>query len=164
MDAMENTVTNAKSGKTSAAALLIHLDNFDDIKQSAGVVGADLFLNEISRQFEKASQKDDVIAHFEGNTFSIIAYNQTAKTALAYAQGINKAAQNYSAKINDQSLNSTCTIGVSIIDKNAPDTGEILLRAERAVNEATEIGPNNTIVYKPKEGELTQKEIDAKFF
>ena len=161
MDTMENTVTKAKDGKVSAAALLIHLDNFNDIRQSAGVVGADHFLNEIARQFQTAVPKDDVIAHFEGNIFSIIAYNQTAKTIEAYAQKVNKTTQNHIAKINDQSLNTTCTIGVSLIDKNVPDTGEILLRAERAVKEASDIGPNNTVIYKPKEGELTQKEIDA---
>jgi len=162
MDAIENTVTNAKDGKLTAACLLIHLDNFNDIKQSSGVVGADQFLNEISRQFESAIQKDDVISHFEGNTFSIIAINQSANTILDYAKNINKVAQNHIANINDQSLNTTCTIGISLIDKNAPDTGEILIRAERAVSEASDIGPNNTVIYKPKEGELTQKEIDAK--
>lgn len=162
MDSLEETVSKAKEGKIAAATLLIHLDNFSDIKQSVGVVGADLFLNQISRKFESIAQKDDVIAYFEGNTFSIIAYKQNTKTILAYAQSINKVAQNFIANIKDQSLNTTCTIGVSLIDKNVPDTGEILIRAERAVKEATDIGPNSTVVYTPKEGELSQKEVDAK--
>ncbi|VAW66304.1 diguanylate cyclase/phosphodiesterase (GGDEF & EAL domains) with PAS/PAC sensor(s) [hydrothermal vent metagenome] len=161
MDTLQSTVNLAMEGKTTAAVLLLHLDNFNDIKQSAGVVGADQFLNEISRQFEGVIASKDILAHFEGNTFSVIALNQTATSIAAYAKNMNKTAQNYIANINDQSLNTTCTIGVSLIDKNVPDCGEVLLRAEKAVKEATTKGPTSIIVYQPKEGELTQKEIDA---
>ena len=162
MDAIQKTVSEAKDGKTNAAILLIHLDNYNGIKQSAGVVAADQFLNEIAREFETVVGDHDILAHFEGNTYSIIAENQTALTVEAYAKVVSKAAQNYIANINDQSLNSSCTIGVSLVDKNAPDSGEILLRAERAVKQASENGPSSIVIYQPKEGELTQKEIDAK--
>ncbi|MCW9048278.1 MAG: EAL domain-containing protein [Gammaproteobacteria bacterium] len=161
LDALEKSASKAKEGKTTAAALLIHLDSFNDIKQSVGVVGADKFLNEISRKLESSVSKDDVLAHFEGNTFSIIAYNQNMDTIGAYAKKISAASHDFIANINDQSINTTCTIGVSLLDTNTPDTSEILLRAERAVNEAAEKGPNSVVVYQPKEGELTQKEIDA---
>jgi diguanylate cyclase (GGDEF)-like protein/PAS domain S-box-containing protein len=161
MDSMSNAVSKALDGKGDSAVLLIQLDNFNDIKQSVGVVGADQFLNEVSRQFEDAVNNGDIVAHFEGNTFSIIAAGQTADTIEAYASKISDAANNYIANINEQSLNSSCTIGISLIDQNVPDTGEVLLRAERACDQARESGPNHTVVYQPKAGELTQKEIDA---
>jgi len=162
LDTLEEVADKSKEGSLTAAALLIHLDNFNDIKQSAGVVGADQFLNEISRQFEDVINSDDVLAHFEGNTFSIIAYNQNVKSVNDYAKKISTTARDFIANIGSQSLNTTCTVGVSLLDVNTPDTGEILLRVERAVNEAGEKGPNTVVVYQPKEGELTQKEIDAK--
>ena len=161
LDTIEESAAKAKQGKVTAAALLIHLDSFNDMKQSVGVVGADQFLNEISRKFEDSISKGDVLAHFEGNTFSIIAFDQTLETINAYAKKISAVPHDFIANINDQSINTTCTIGVSLLDTNTPDTGEILLRAERAVNEATEKGPNSVVIYQPKEGELTQKEIDA---
>ncbi len=162
LDALEQSAEKAKAGKLTAATLLIHLDNFNEIKQSVGVVGSDQFLNEISREFENSINEDDVLAHFEGNTFSIIAYNKNIKNISKYAKKIASIAHEFIANINKHSLNTTCTVGVSLLDKNTPDTGEILLRAERAVNEAGEKGPNTVVVYQPKEGELTQKEIDAK--
>jgi len=162
LDTLEDSASKAKTGKLTAATLLIHLDNFNDIKQSIGVVGADKFLNEISRKFEESTTKGDILAHFEGNTFSIIAFNQSIETINEYAKKISKTSHDFIANIKNQSINTTCTIGVSLLDKNTPDTSEVLLRAERAVNEAAEQGPNNVIVYQPKEGELTQKEIDAK--
>lgn len=161
LDSIEKSAAKAKEGKVKAAALLIHLDSFNDIKQSVGVVGADQFLNEISRKFEESIAADDVLAHFEGDTFSVIAFNQSATSINAYAKKISAASRNFIANIKDQSINTTCTIGVSLLDTNTPDTGEILLRADRAMNEAAEQGPNSVVIYQPKEGELTQKEIDA---
>lgn len=161
LESLEQKVKAAQNKQLTAAVLLIHLDNFDDIKKSAGVVGADKFLNEISRKLEDAIGSEDILAHFEGNIFSAIALKQSATSIDGYAKKLSKRCQDFIANINNQSLNSTCTIGISLMDANAPDSSEILLRAERAIAEAESKGPNNIIVYQPKEGELTQKEIDA---
>ncbi len=161
LETLEDTTKNAKKGKTTAAVLLIHLDNLNDIKKNIGVVGADQFLNEISREYEAVISDSDILAHFEGETFSIISYQQNSQTINDYVKKINKVAQDFIANINKQSLNTTSSIGISLLDENTPETSEVLLRVERALSEAIEQGPNSIIIYQPKEGELTQKEIDA---
>lgn len=161
LEALDEKVKAAQKKQLSAAVLMLHLDNFDDIKKSSGVVGADKFLNEISRKLEEAVNPDDILAHFEGNIFSVIALKQNATSIDGYAKKLSKRCQDFIANINNQSLNSTCTIGISLVDINAPDSSEVLLRAERAISEAEAKGPNSIVVYQPKEGELTQKEIDA---
>jgi len=161
LEALEQSVKHAKEKQASSACMLIHLDNFDDIRKSVGVVGADKFLAEISRRFESAANKNDILAHFEGNIFSVIAADQNYETIEIYARSTQKTCEDFIANINGQALNSTCTVGVSLIDENAPDYNEILIRAERAIAEAEAHGPGQLNVYQPKEGELTQKEIDA---
>lgn len=161
IDSLNQVVATAKQKKQHAAVLTLHLDNYADIKQSSGVVVCDQYLNEISRCFEKNTSSKDILSHLEGNTFTIIAMGHTSTSITAYAEKIKKATQDYIANIKNTSINSTCSIGVSIIDENAPDTDEILLRADRAVTEAEARGPNNIVLYQPKEGELTQKEVDA---
>ncbi len=161
LESLQDTTENAKKGEVTAAVLLIHLDNLNDIKQNLGVVGADQFLNEISRKYEVVINDSDILAHFEGETFSIISYQQNNETINDYVKKINKVAQNFIANINKQSLNTTSSIGISLLDENTPETSEVLLRVERALSEAIEQGPNSIIIYQPKEGELTQKEIDA---
>jgi diguanylate cyclase (GGDEF)-like protein/PAS domain S-box-containing protein len=161
LDCLEKTSQAAQQGTTSAAVIMINIDNFAGIKQSAGVVGSDKYLFELSRRLEEAATRNDILAHFEGSIFSVIANNQNVASIAAYAKKLQKACIDFIGNINNQSLNSTCTLGISLIDKNAPDAGEILLRAERALKEAEKQGPNQMVVYQPKSGELTQKEIDA---
>jgi len=162
LQALDKTVDKSKQEKLSAGVLLIHLDNFKDIKQSSGVAGSDKFLNEISRSFESAINPEDILAHFEGNIFSIVSPGMSSATIQAFANKLRKISQDFIANIDSQSLNTTCTIGASVIDENTPDAAEALLRAERAVIEAEDKGPNQLVIYQPKQGELSQKEIDDK--
>ncbi|MDH5764792.1 MAG: EAL domain-containing protein [Gammaproteobacteria bacterium] len=158
---LDEKVKDGQSGKEKSCVLIIHIDNFSDIKKEAGVAGSDQLLNEISRVFEETSNKDDILAHFESNIFTIIGINQTASSAEEFGQKIIRSTQDYIANINNKSINPTCTIGIAVIDDNAPDSTEIMLRAERALEEAESKGVGQLVVYQPKEGELTQKEIDA---
>jgi diguanylate cyclase (GGDEF)-like protein/PAS domain S-box-containing protein len=160
LEALATTTKAAKEGKSTAAIMLLNVDNFGDIKQSAGVVGSDQYLKELAAKLAAAASTSDLLARFEGGVFSIICHNQTATNITAYAKKLQKACTDYIGNINNLSLNSTCSIGISLIDQNAPDANEILLRAERAVDEARQLGANQIVVYQPKEGELTQKEID----
>lgn len=161
LGSLDKIVAIAKKSAKTASLLFIHLDNFEGIKQTAGVAGSDKFLNEISRKLEGAINKNDILAHFEGSVFAILGLGLTNKTINDYAKKIKKISQDFISNINGQSLNTTCTIGVSLIDENIPDSGETLLRAERAADEAKEKGPNQLVIYQPKKGELSQKEIDS---
>ena len=140
--------------------MLLHLDNFNDIKQTTGVVGSDKYLKELASKLKEIVPKTDVLARYEGGIFATLCQSQNATTILSHAQKLQKVCTNFIGNINNQSLNSTSTIGISLVDQNAPELNEILLRAERAVEEAKKKGANQIAIYQPKEGELTQREID----
>jgi EAL domain-containing protein (putative c-di-GMP-specific phosphodiesterase class I) len=57
----------------------------------------------------------------------------------------------------------TATIGIARIDGSTTDPNDILSRAERAWEEALKAGPDAHRIYQPKEGELSQKQIDQQW-
>lgn len=162
LETLDEITTKAKNGELIAATLLVRLDNFKEIKQTLGVVGADQFLNEISRKFEGVTSDSDVLAHYEGATFSIITHNKKIDEINEYAKKFSKITEHFIANINSQSLGTSSSIGISLLNENAPESSEVILRSQRALNEANQKGPNSIVIYQPKEGELTQKEIDKK--
>ncbi len=161
MESLEKTVIAANNHKTNASVLFIYLDNLSEIRKNISVLGYDQYLNELSRAMENAAGKDVVLSHFEGYKFTAIVKNKNIGELEDYANTIRQTLHDFSTTIEDQSLSSSCCIGITAIDENTPDANEVLLRAERAVDQARELGPNSQVTYKPKEGELTQKEIDA---
>jgi len=162
METLEQTVADANSHKVNASVLFIHLDNLSEIRKNISVVGYDQYLHSLSRAMEDAAGENVVLSHFEGNKFTAIILDKTADEIESYAGDIRGLIHDFSTDIEGKSLSSSCCIGITAIDENTPDANEVLLRAERAVDQARELGPNSQITYKPKEGELTQKEIDAK--
>lgn len=163
LEVLEETISGCETGVKKAAIMEIQLDNFDTIKSQTGVVGADNFIVSASKCLETTTHADDVLARYMHSSFIIIAYDHTAASIEKYAHEIQLAISDHEAQINNLTINTTCTIGITVIDKNSPECSEVLSRAEKAVSEATATGNNQIRVYKPPKGELTRHEVDAKF-
>ena len=163
LEAIENTISEAEKEKHTAAVIEIQLDNFEDIKSKIGVVGVDKFITETGYAIKKAAHADDIVARFMHSTFIVIAFKQDKNSVEKYAVELQTALNEAEAEINGITVNTTCTIGMTLIDKDSPECNEILSRAEKAIKEASEAGNNQIKLYIPPKGELTRQEVDAKF-
>lgn len=163
MKTLEETVSDCEQGKYIAALMEIQIDNFGDIKQKLGVSGADEFIIETAQLIKNSAREEDIVSRYMHSSFTIIAQGLDAKDAEEYGKKIQQEMMDMEAQINDKSINTSCSIGISLIDKTSPDTNEILARAEKATIEATEHGTNQIKVYIPKQGELTRQETDDRF-
>jgi len=161
IDSLEKTIVKAKKDKLKSALLYLSLDNFQDFKSTLGVIGSDQLLIEIAELLKKTCSENDVLARFHGHHFTITHENSDRQGAEACANKIREAIEEFSTVINGTSATTTCTIGISLIEEKSPESSEIILRAEKAAEESQQTGPNKVSVYIPKEGELTQKEVDS---
>lgn len=162
LDSLEKTISKAKKDKTESALLYLSLDNFHDMKTKLGVIGGDQLLIDIAELLKKVCSADDVLARFDSHNFTIIHENSNREGAETCGNKLREAIEQFNTEINGTKTNTTCTIGISLIEQESPESSEILLRAEKAAEESQALGPNKVSVYVPKEGELTQKEVDTK--
>ncbi|MDH5516793.1 MAG: EAL domain-containing protein [Gammaproteobacteria bacterium] len=162
LDSLEKTIAICKKDKTESALFYLSLDGFHDVKEKLGVIGSDQLLIDVAERLQKICQDNDILSRFHGHDFTIIHTDSDAKESEKYAASIRDEIQQFTTTINGVSAKTTCTIGISLIEQEPPDSSEILLRAEKAAEESQKQGPNNISVYVPKAGELTQKEIDSK--
>ncbi len=162
IDSLEKTIAKAKKNKTESALLYLSLDNFHDLKSKLGVIGSDQLLIDIAELLKKTSDANDVLSRFDGHNFTIIHENSNREKAEKCGNKLREAIEQFNTDINGSSTNTTCTIGISLIEQQSPESSEILLRAEKAAEESQKTSPNKVSVYVPKEGELTQKEVDSK--
>lgn len=162
IDSLEKTISKAKKDKVESALLYLSLDNFQDLNSKLGVIGSDQLLIDIAELLKKICSKNDVLARFHGHHFTIIHENSNRASAETCANKLREAIEEFSTDINGTQTTTTCTIGISLIEQQSPESSEILLRAEKAAEESQKLSPNKVSVYVPKEGELTQKEADSK--
>ena len=163
LEELETLISECESGEKKAAIMEIRLDNFDNIKHEIGVVGADQYIAEVSKALQEGTHDNDLLARYTHASFIVIAHGHDKDTIRAYAEEIQAVVGDFEAKLRDTAINTTCSIGVTFVDKNSPECNEVLARAEKASDEAAKKGSNQVTLYEPKEGELTRQEVDLKF-
>jgi diguanylate cyclase (GGDEF)-like protein/PAS domain S-box-containing protein len=162
LDKLEETISLCESEQSTAALIEIRLDNFADIKNRIGAVDIDKFFVEVASTLKQVIHKNDTLA-FMNPSYSIIAYNQDNDSAQAYAEEIQTAIMDLDVNIGNEKINTTCCIGITLIDKNSPETNGVLRRADKVADEAEQAGTNQIKIYVPEEGELTRHEVDSLF-
>ncbi len=163
VEKLETVIANCQQKKYTAALLEIKIDNFHDIKNTIGVIDADQYIIDAAKKLNEAVGEDDTFARYTHDCFALIAMNYTKENIESYATQLQKALSQLEANINGTQINTTCSIGITLIDSDSPDYDDVLARSEKAVTIATKIGTNQIHTYTPRKGELTRHEVDAKF-
>ncbi len=162
LDAVEATISKCESEDSSAALMEIRPDNFEDIKSRIGAVDIDKYFVSVAQALSSVLIKNDTLA-FMNPGYSIIAYGQDKDSILEYAKKIQGAIMDLDVTIRDEKINTTCSIGITLIDRNSPETNEVMRRADKVSVEALQAGTNQIKLYVPEEGELTRHEIDSRY-
>ena len=163
LEEIEAVISECEEGKKVAAIMEIRLDNFDNVKNEVGVVGADHYIAAVAKELQEATHEDDILSRYAHASFTIIANGHDKDSVEDYAREIQGKISDFEVAIDDETINTTCSVGIALMDKHSPECNEVLARVERASDEAAENGTNQTSIYTPKEGELTRHEADSKF-
>ncbi len=163
IEKLESTIEDTEKYKHTAALLEIHIDNFDEIKNTVGVVESDQYVIAAAKALNKAVNEGDIISRYTHDSFLVIAIDCDKDNIENYAAELQKTISQLECHINSSDINTTCSIGISLIDSDSPEYNDILARCEKALDEAQQKGANQIVTYLPKKGELTRHEIDAKF-
>lgn len=163
IEQLESTIGDCEKGKYTAALLEIQIDNFDEIKNSVGVIESDQYIVEVANVLNNAVGDDDILSRYSHDSFALIAVDYNNDNIEKYAADLQKAISELETKINDSNINTTCCIGIALIDSDSPEYNDILARSEKALVTAVEKGANQMHIYVPDKGELTRHEVDAKY-
>ena len=163
IEKLEAVIADCETGKYTAALMEIHIDNFDDIKNSVGVVESDQYIVDAAKALSEVMRDEDVLSRYTHDSFTVIATDYNRENIESYAAEFQKAISQLETSIKDSHVNTTCCIGIALIDKDSPEYNDILARSEKAITTATKKGANQLYIYTPEKGELTRHEVDAKF-
>ena len=161
IDTLNKVVNLSKEKSLKASLLMVQIDDYDSIRNRIGVAGGDQCVANVAEVITRVVSKGDVLSRYLLSTYTVIARDLEMDDVQEYADRIRSAVEDHSSDINGVVINTTCSVSISMIDKDAPDSNEILARAEKAMAKSHESGINRTEIYIPKKGELTQQEEDS---
>ncbi len=164
MEELELAVTDAISGTESAAVIYLLLDNFKDIKDKVGIGVADLVTSDIAELIRKQTEEKDIVARFGDHSFTVLRRGCDAESIEALGEKLRRAVEDHIANVEDQSVTTTCSIGMSIVAESTPTGHEVISRADLACEVARSSGGNRCHLHNPVVDEKIGKERDQQVY
>lgn len=157
---LQHEINRIQQQQDSSALMFIDLDQFKYINDTLGHPAGDRLLVQIAELLNKRMRRDDVIARFGGDEFTVIVKSVSATEAETVANSIVKSMQSFIFMEKEQAFNVYCSVGVVMISPNGLTLEEVFSHADMACYQAKASGRNCYSVYDPQEQEALKKTAD----
>ncbi len=155
---LDMLIARALEGKTRGALLFITLDKYDELKESAGIATADMLLTEVAGMMRARLHELGVIARYAGPVFILLVDNVDTRKASNIANSLCKLIHEHICDLGDQSVTTTASIGISLINETSSQADECIKRAEKGCQHAQSEGGNRSHMYNPAIEEMAEHE------
>jgi diguanylate cyclase (GGDEF)-like protein/PAS domain S-box-containing protein len=150
LDAM---VATANAGRGLGAVLYIDLDNFKHVNDARGHATGDALLKHTAKNLANVVRKGDTVARLGGDEFVVLLDGLGTDIALATNAALAvsdkvRAALADAVTIDDQSYNSTASIGVALPTRPGQSVADLLRDADLAMYHAKAAGRNGVSVFE----------------
>ncbi|MEN8168951.1 MAG: EAL domain-containing protein [Pseudomonadota bacterium] len=152
---------SGKKGK-EGVVLSIRPDDYPRIRDESGIAASDELLTKFAELLGKAIPgKQDFVARFEGDLFTMILHDMSPPNAEKYATKLCKHVDGHIFDLSGTSSTTSCSIGIGVYNETVPDIQEVLSRSEKALIEASDAGGNRARLYVVGEAEMADQERNA---
>lgn len=144
---IDDAITKREGGE-KVAAIFVDLDRFKDVDDTYGHETGNLLLRRLATLFEECAG-NNLLARVGGDEFVIVVADRRAiEVACSIGWKIIEAlAEPFT--IGGRTISINASIGIAVADTIDPSGEELLRRADVAMDQAKQQGPNRFFVYEP---------------
>jgi diguanylate cyclase (GGDEF)-like protein/PAS domain S-box-containing protein len=146
----QETRDHCNRGRNQQTLFYITLDNFSEIRNSAGIKTSDTLLMKVARILKRNIDRDDLLARFGDHTFTCLTPGNSVSKAKKKAKAICDAIAKHSYDEVDESLAPSCSIGIALTSKEINSGHEFITSAYHACEAARSEGPNGFAISENK--------------
>ncbi len=154
----DKVISRAVDGQAKGSLLYITLDNYDEIKTNVGISGRDHLLTDVATLLKEKVGKLGLLARFEGAVFTLLLNNSDQAQAEKIAGGICKLIRDHISEVNNKSITTSSSIGITTINETTSNLQDCLARAEKGAQAAEKAGGDQFSIFNPAIEDLAEKE------
>jgi diguanylate cyclase (GGDEF)-like protein/PAS domain S-box-containing protein len=125
----------ARRAGESSALLIVDLDNFRGVNESAGHRTGDELLKGVAMAMQERLRGTDLIARLDGDEFGVLLRGTPLNAAEAVAKGLRQVVADCGIEISGRQVSCTASIGITEIDSEVESDDAVRAEAERAMYE-----------------------------
>ncbi len=154
LDRLGHALANSSRSGRYGALLFIDLDNFKDLNDNLGHQIGDRLLQQVGQRLMSCAREGDTVARLGGDEFVVLleGLSESIEEAAAQAQTIGEhclVATNEPYLLDDDTYQSTSSIGVALFADQHGTTDELLKWADLAMYQAKAAGRNTLRFFDP---------------
>ncbi len=142
---MGEEIKEAKRYRYAVTLLVADIDDLGNLHRKHGPMVTDLVLKEIAAELRSGCRDSDIMARYGREEFAVLLPEASAEAAVRVGERLRKKIEN----LEPEGLQVTVSIGIghlSARECECYDRDELLVRADRAVAGAKELGRNRVAV------------------
>jgi len=144
LDRLNTEVDRARRYESSLTLLLLDLDHFKQINDTAGHLAGDMVLRQIGELLEEAIRKVDIVARYGGEEFVVILPETALEGGVAFAERLREriALQSFDVGAG-RTVHLTVSVGIATFPSAlVASTEDLFARADEALYRAKSAGRN----------------------
>jgi len=160
VDRLEQATRLSDRTTDQLAVIFVDLDRFDQVNLLYGVTVADQLLKEVAFRLSGALRESDTVCRLGGDEFVLLL---PGIKSITHAETLADKLLNEIGRpfaINNQSIQITCSIGISIYPRHASDAGSLMRLADGAMHQAKQ-GGRNRYLFASQEGAVPRNNVAA---
>ncbi len=162
MDVLQRKLDEAHNRMGNSVLLYVSIDNFQHVRETVGISGCDILINDVADILKKNAGKDELVARFGAYSYTLLLPGNPGDEIDSHCQDILRQVESHISEIGTRSISPTVSISIVGIDENSPNNpNELIARSERNLDRIQSEGGNAARLYTPVAGEMTQEEEDA---
>ena len=142
-DYLSRELVRAKREGIRVAVIMIDLDHFKRVNDTAGHGAGDEVLVQVAALLKRHIRGSDIACRFGGEEFTLVLPNATPQSARARAEAICQAVREESGYL----MGVTASLGVAIFPESAGEADALLRSADLALYQAKGRGRNQVRVF-----------------
>jgi diguanylate cyclase (GGDEF)-like protein len=141
-DRLQQALYAAQRHGRALAVLLIDLDDFKQVNDSAGHRGGDIVLREVAQRLANCIRKADTLARHGGDEFAIVMSDQRADAdcSVVAEKVLRALAQPF--EVDGRSFTVGASTGIAVFPSGGTDGDTLLRNADAAMYRAKQLGKN----------------------
>ena len=137
---LDQAISRAQREKSFVTLFFIDLDNFKHVNDTYGHLIGDKVLQSLATNISNEIRVEDTLSRISGDEFTLIVESKYNNDYLDIVAKKILGASSFSMKVEDETIDITCSIGISIYPKDAQSKKELIDCADTAMYKVKKAG------------------------
>lgn len=148
---LQNIILDIREQRTTAALLIVDIDNFQDVNDSYGYQNGDSVIHQLGGRIASLLENNAILGRVGSDEFAILLADGDSAAAFSMAEAVSRNLADIPIRIDDRPIHLSITTGIVMLPEHGGSTHELLANATLALSQAKRINPGHAHILTPSE-------------